>query len=136
MSKKTNKIISFIYMFIAIVGFIYLINAYNYFKNPVILSLNITASTTSFLSFLVGFLYIADIVMGIISIALFIISFKNSSIVKIGYGIACLVFILPLGFSPIIFLVSSIILLIGNKKFVSEENTNIKNSTDWFYKQQ
>lgn len=35
-----------------------------------------------------------------------------------------------------IFLASSIILLIGNKKFVPEENTNVKNSTDWFYKQQ
>ena len=134
MTKKTNKIISFIYMFLAIIGFIYLISVLFYFNNATGLSSDLGDSSASFLTFLSGFLSIASIVMGIASIILFIMSFKNASIVKIGYGLACLVLIIPMGFSSIIFLISSIIILVGNKKFISEEDTKIKSTTDWFYK--
>ena len=54
-------------------------------------------------------------------------------VIAIGYIIACLLIVIPNGFAPFALLIATIIISRGNKKYISEEDQEIKKNTDWFY---
>lgn len=129
MSKKSNRIICFIYIIASILLAGYMILLYSFAQeNP--------SSTESIETFLIinNILQIGRIALGVISIIFVVLTIKAKKItVAIGYIIACLLIVIPNGFAPFALLIATIIISRGNKKYISEEDQEIKKNTDWFY---
>ncbi len=129
MSKKSNRIICFIYIIASILLAGYMILLYSFAQeNP--------SSTESIDTFLIinNILQIGRIALGVISIIFVVLTIKAKKItVAIGYIIACLLIVIPNGFAPFALLIATIIISRGNKKYISEEDQEIKKNTDWFY---
>lgn len=129
MSKKSNRIICFIYIISSILLAGYMILLYSFAQeNP--------SSTESIDTFLIinNILQIGRIALGVISIIFVVLTIKAKKItVAIGYIIACLLIVIPNGFAPFALLIATIIISRGNKKYISEEDQEIKKNTDWFY---
>ena len=129
MSKKSNRIICFIYIIASILLEGYMILLYSFAQeNP--------SSTESIDTFLIinNILQIGRIALGVISIIFVVLTIKAKKItVAIGYIIACLLIVIPNGFAPFALLIATIIISRGNKKYISEEDQEIKKNTDWFY---
>ena len=128
MSKKSNRIICFIYIIASILLAGYMILLYSFAQeNP--------SSTESIDTFLIinNILQIGRIALGVISIIFVVLTIKAKKItVAIGYIIACLLIVIPNGFAPFALLIATIIISRGNKKYISEEDQEIKKNTDWF----
>ena len=129
MSKKSNRIICFIYIIASILLAGYMILLYSFAQeNP--------SSTESIDTFLIinNILQIGRIALGVISIIFVVLTIKAKKItVAIGYIIACLLIVIPNGFAPFALLIATIIISRGNKKYISEEDQEVKKNTDWFY---
>lgn len=70
--------------------------------------------------------------MGVFNIIPFFLTLKDKLLVNLGYFIA-LFSIINSAVATIAFLISAIIILIGNKKIEAEEIKDKLDSTSWFY---